>query len=62
MTSIEINPKTYRRIGRYGTMNDTIDSVLNKMMNYLNPDHFVQQQFEEEWEDEWTNSKTRKKP
>ncbi len=52
MTSIEINPKTYRRIGRYGTMNDTIDSVLNKMMNYLNPDHFVQQQFEEEWEDE----------
>ncbi len=52
MTSIEINRKTYLRLGLYGMIDDTVDSVLNKMMDYFNPDHFAQPVFEEDWYDE----------
>ena len=50
MQTIEMSLKTMIRLGRYGTMNDTPESVIIKMMNYLNPDYFVERQMEEEWE------------
>ena len=41
--------KTMIKLGQYGTMNDTPESVIIKMMDFLNPNHVREQQMEEEW-------------
>jgi len=52
MSTIEMSLKTMIKLGQYGTMNDTPESAIIKMMDLLNPNQVRELLMEEEWYNE----------
>ena len=42
-TTIPLSPRVRDRLKTFGTMNDTYDSILERMMDNIERDHFVEQ-------------------